>query len=89
MATKAVNLKMDENRIVDIKDVAAVFHMTITDVINRALDDYLPKMKGDPLYRLTANVQNASADETEEILEEIESLSDDDLRISTKKDFML
>lgn len=89
MATKAVNLKMDESRIVDIKDVAAVFHMTITDVINRALDDYLPKMKRDPLYRLTANVQGASVEETEEILAEIESLSDDDLRISTKKEFML
>ncbi len=89
MATKAVNLKMDENRIVDIKDVAAVFHMTITDVINRALDDYLPKMKRDPLYRLTANVQSASVEETEEILAEIESLSDDDLMISTKKEYML
>lgn len=86
MGTKAVNLKMDESRIVDIKDVAAVFHMTITDVINRALDDYLPKMKKDPLYRLTANVQDASVEETEEILAEIESLSDDDLRISTKKE---
>lgn len=42
MATKAVNLKMEENRILDIKDVAAVFHMTITDVINEALDEYLP-----------------------------------------------
>ncbi len=87
MAAKAVNLKMDENRITDIKDVAAVFHMTITDVINSALDDYLPKMKKDPLYRLTANVQGASAEEAEEILAEIEGLSDDDLRISTKKEF--
>lgn len=89
MATKAVNLKMEENRILDIKDVAAVFHMTITDVINEALDEYLPKMKKDPLYRLTANVNDASEEETEEILTEIESLSDDDLEISTKKEFVV
>lgn len=89
MATKAVNLKMEENRILDIKDVAAMFHMTITDVINEALDEYLPKMKKDPLYRLTANVNDASEEETEEILTEIESLSDDDLEISTKKEFVV
>lgn len=89
MATKAVNLKMEENRILDIKDVAAVFHMTITDVINEALDEYLPKMKKDPLYRLTADVNDASEEETEEILTEIESLSDDDLEISTKKEFVV
>lgn len=88
MATKAVNLKMEENRILDIKDVAAVFHMTITDVINEALDEYLPKMK-DPLYRLIPNVNDALEEETEEILTEIESLSDDELGISTKKEFVV
>lgn len=87
MAMKAVNLKMEESRILDIKDVAAVFRMTVTDVINEALDDYLPRMKKDPMYRLTVNVKDASREETEEILREIDSLSDDDLEISTKKEF--
>lgn len=89
MATKAMNLKMEEKRILDIKDVAAVFHMTITDVVNEALDEYLPKMKRDPLYRLTANVMDASDEETEEILSKIEALSDDDLEITTKKEFVV
>ncbi len=87
MATKAMNIKMDEGRLLEVKDVAAVFHMTITDVINEALNEYLPKMKRDPFYRLTANVKEASADESAEILSEIEALTDDDLEISSIKKF--
>ena len=30
MSTKAVNLKMEEGRIADLKQVAAVFHMSVT-----------------------------------------------------------
>ncbi|HCT93036.1 MAG TPA: hypothetical protein DF613_16880 [Lachnospiraceae bacterium] len=87
MATKAMNIKMDEAKLLDIKKVASVFHMSITDVIMDALDEYLHKMKRDPFYRLTANVEEASADESAEILEEISALTDDDLKISSKKTF--
>ena len=83
MATRAVNLKLDENRVIDLKQVAAVFHMTMTDVINEALDAYLPSMKQDPFYKLTANVEEASKEESEEILAEIDNLKDDDLEIAT------
>lgn len=82
MASKAINLKMDENRIAEIKSVAYVFHKTITDVVNEALDDYLARVKKDPFYRLTANVEAASEEESDEILSQIETLSDDDLKIA-------
>lgn len=87
MATKAMNIKMDEGRILEIKDVAAVFHMTITDVINEALNEYLSKVKQDPFYRLTANVKDVSADESVEILSELETMTDDDLTISSTRKF--
>ena len=48
---------------------------------------YLPKMKNDPFYRLTANVEEASEEETQEILGELEALSDDDLKIASVKHF--
>ncbi len=83
MATKAINLKLDESRVGDIKQVASVFHMTITEVINEALDAYLPAMKQDPFYKLTANVEEASKEESEEILSSIDALSDEDLEISS------
>lgn len=87
MAMKAVNFKLDENRILDIKSVASVFNMTVTEVITEALSEYIRKMKQDPFYRLTVNVENASAKETEEILKEIDDLSDNDLQISTVRKF--
>lgn len=81
MAAKAVNFKMDEVEIADVKQVAAVYHMTITDVMKEALREYLEKLKADPFYRLTANVQEADAGEAAEILKSIDGLTDDDLTI--------
>ena len=87
MATKALNFKMDEAEILDMKNVASVFHMTVTDVIKEAVREYVDKMKKDPFYRLTANMEDASAEETAEILDAIEGLSDDDLTIASSRQF--
>lgn len=87
MATKAMNFKFDEAEILDMKRIADVFNMTVTDVIKEALSEYLEKMKKDPYYRLSMNVKEASKSESEEILSEIEKLTDDDLSISTVKRF--
>ncbi|MBR1861658.1 MAG: hypothetical protein IJ796_07355 [Lachnospiraceae bacterium] len=87
MATKAMNFKFDEAEIRDMKRIADVFNMTVTDVIKEALSEYMEKMKKDPYYRLSMNVKEASKSESEEILSEIEKLTDDDLSISTVKRF--
>ena len=70
MSVKAMNIKMDESKIIDVKSVASVFHMTMTEVITEALDEYLSKMKRDPFYRLTANVQDACEEESLEVLKD-------------------
>ena len=87
MAVKALNFKMDETEILDMKKVASVFNMTVTDVVKEAVKEYLAKMKNDPFYRLTVNVEDASAEESAEILEEIEGLSDEDLAIASVRRF--
>ena len=87
MATKALNIKMDEDRMADIKKIAAVFHMSVTEIIMDALDEYLPKLKKDPFYRLTSYVEDASAEEAKEILDEIAALEDEDFKISSIKHF--
>lgn len=81
MSTKALNFKMDEADIREMKEVASVFNITVTDLIKDAVREYISKMKKDPFYRLTANVCDASVDETEEVLAEIENMSDDDLTV--------
>ena len=87
MAARALNFKMDESIITDMKDVAGVYHMSMTDLIKEAIMEKLAALKSDPFYRLTARVEEASAEEIEEILADIESLSDDDLSIATTKRF--
>ena len=85
MATRALNFKMDEADVLDMKHVAGVFNMSVTDLIKNAVKGYITELKNDPFYRLTANVQDASDEESEEILTEIEGLSDDDLNIAATK----
>ena len=89
MATKTLNIRMDEAEIQDMKEVASVFHMTLTELIKEATKDYVDKMKKDPFYRLTVNVQEASSEESAEILEEINSLNDDDLSIVSSERFVV
>lgn len=87
MGVKAMNFKMDEGEIRDMRQVAAVFNLTMTDIVREAVREYLEKMKKDPYYRLTVNVQEASEEESAEILDAIGELSDDDLMIETVKHF--
>ena len=80
-----MNFKMEEADILDMKQVAGVFNMSITDLIKNAVKAYLAELKSDPFYRLTANVQDASEEESAEILSEIEGMTDDDLTIASTK----
>lgn len=89
MTIKAVNFKMDDAELNDMKHVASVYQMTITDLIKEAVSEYLERMKADPFYRLTACVEDADEEETAEVLNTINALSDDDLMISSKKHFTL
>lgn len=83
MATKALNFKMDEAVIAEMKDVASVYHMTVTDIIKEAVSEYIDRLKSNPFYRLTANVREADAEESAEILDAIDGMSDDDLTIAS------
>lgn len=87
MATRALNFKMDESEILEMKKVASVFNISVTDLVREAVAEYLAELKKDPYYRLTANMDEASAEESEEILAGIEGLSDDDLTIVSAEHF--
>ncbi len=89
MSVKAMNFKMDEAEIQEMKQVAGVYHMTVTDLIKNAVKSYITELKDDPFYRLTAHVQEVSAEESEEILSAVSELTDDDLTISSSRRFSL
>lgn len=87
MAVKAMNFKMDEADIRDMKAVAGVYNMSVTDLIKNAVKEYMDELKKDPFYRLTTNVQEASDEESGEILSAIAEMSEDDLKIASAKRF--
>jgi hypothetical protein len=89
MAKGALNFKMDETDINKVKEAAVVYNTTMTEIITEAVHEYLEKIQKDPFYRLSVNVMEASAEESADILGEIEGLSDDDLMISSVKKFEL
>ena len=88
-SVRAMNFKMDEAEIQEMKRVAGVYHMTVTDLIKNAVRSYISELKDDPFYRLTANVQEVSAEESEEILSAVSEMTDDDLTISSTTRFSL
>ncbi|MBR4927919.1 MAG: hypothetical protein IKZ63_00310 [Oscillospiraceae bacterium] len=85
MAKKAISIMMDETLILDLKQVAGVFNISVADLIKNAVKEYLSELKSDPFYRLTANVQDSSDEEASEILTEIDGSTDDDLSIAFTK----
>lgn len=87
MATRAMNVKMEESTILAVRKAASVYNLTMTEIIKEALDEYLEKLQNDLFYRLTASVEEASEEESAEILSELDELTDDDLTISSKKSF--
>lgn len=83
MATRAMNFKLDEKEIADMRSISTVFNMTMTDIVKEAVSEYISKLKSDPYYRHTMNVEDASEEESEEVLNAIDKLSADDLEIAS------
>ena len=81
MATKAMNFKLSEADIADLRRVADVYHMTMTDIIKEAIHEYVKQAQKDPYYRLTVNIEEASPQESAEILDHLERLTDEDLKL--------
>ena len=87
MATRVMNFKVDDSLIIEMKEVAGIYNMTVTNLIKQAVREYMDSLKADPYYRLSSNIREASAKESAEILKAIENMSDDDLTIVSKKQF--
>ncbi len=87
MASKVMNFKMDETEIMDMKKVAAIFNISVSDMIREAIKEHIGKLKKDPFYRFTVNVEDATPEENEEILATIDALAEDDLEIVSSKEF--
>ncbi len=69
---------LSSEEIADMKKTASVFRMSPADFVRNAVREYIDQKKQEPFYRLTANVEEASPEESAEILALIDSMTDDD-----------
>lgn len=74
MSVPALNVE----EIADVKKTASVFSMSVADFARNAMREYIERKKQEPLYRFTANVEEASPEESAEILAMIDSMTEDD-----------
>ena len=89
MAAKLYSFRIDESELIDMKQVARVYSMSVTDLIKNAIDRYMADLRKDPFYRLTENIEDADKAETEEILAQIDNMTEDDLKITSAKYFSI
>ena len=51
MAVKALNFKMEESEILAMKEVAEVFHISMTDIVRNGVREYIAELKKDKVMR--------------------------------------
>lgn len=85
MALKAVNFKLEEAQLDEIHMLSGVFNKSMTDIVREALAAYIRNAKRDPYYILSHAVEEADPEESDEVIREVNSLSEDDLAISSSR----
>lgn len=77
---KSINIRLEESIIEEMKHVAHIYHKNMSDLIREGITKVLEEKKNDIYYRLT-NFPECSQEETDEIIAELNNLSEDDLTI--------
>ena len=69
------------DEIADMKKTAAVFKMSPADFVRKDVREYIEQKKHEPYYRMTADIDEADPEETEELLALLDSMTEDDHEI--------
>ncbi len=72
---------LSPEEIADMKKIAVVFKMSPADFVRKAVREYMEQKKHEPFYRMTADIEEVDADEAEELLALIDSMTEDDHEI--------
>ena len=79
---KTLNFKIEEELLKEFKKIAKQYHENASEVLRGLVRSYVEEKQNDIYYKLT-NHSEASAKESKEILDELNKLSDDDLKMET------
>lgn len=78
---KSINLRLEENTIQEIKELGKIYHKNMTELLREAIEKFIQEKKNNVYYRLTANIEECSQEETDEIITALNNLTDEDLEI--------
>ena len=86
MTMKALSFRTDEKEIADIKKAASTFNMSVAGLIREAVREYIDSRKTaqqrkEEFFKRLENVEEASPEESAEILAMIDSLTEDDMQV--------
>ncbi|MBQ2616983.1 MAG: hypothetical protein IJF90_09000 [Synergistaceae bacterium] len=86
MMTKALSFRTDESEIAEIKKAASMFQMSVAGLIREAVKEYIwnrktAQEKKESFFKRLENVEEASPEESAEILALIDSLTEDDRQV--------
>ena len=84
MHMKQISLRLDENMLQELKNVADTYRVNYADLIREGIEDVLTKRKDNVWYRVQKMIDNTPVmdpEEETEIMEEISKLTDEDLKI--------
>ncbi|MCB8564520.1 ribbon-helix-helix domain-containing protein [Fusobacterium ulcerans] len=77
---KSISLRLDDPIIDEIKEVAEKYNISTSDLIREGIEKVLKEKKNNIYYKLT-NFSECSEEETNEIIEKLDKISTEDLKI--------
>ena len=82
---KAISLRLDEQTLQDIKKVSSIYNIPTSDLIRKGIKMILEAKKSEAYYSLTADIEETTQKETDEIIERLNKYNDDELEIAEKE----
>ena len=86
---KAISLRLDEQTLQDIKKVSSIYNIPASDLIRKGIKMILEAKKSEAYYRLTADIEETTQKETDEIIERLNKYNDDELEIAEKESVVI
>ena len=77
---KPISIRFDVSLLEEVKKIVDTYSITITDFIRDSVKKEVNLRKNDFFYKL-AQLEYASAEESKEIIEELNNMDEDDLKI--------
>lgn len=81
---KTMSVKFQENTVLDIKKISEIFNISYSDFIREAVEREIKIKKQDFMFKMS-NVPYCDEEEEKEIIELLNSLSDEDLEVAKRE----